>query len=311
MEQQVDAIADSANKVITGVVDSSFGILRSFLPQNNVAPNPAAAQRPTTPGQQQPGSGGKPGLGLLRRESGFSIASIAASLPIPSRKPTTGAEETGQQLVSVSQPGSVRSRRSALKVQVDGEESQEEEDVDPYAHDSEATGDEEEGEEADEDEDDGLSGGGSDTRSIRSFEAMMSASKSKKLRVRPKGKNSPGRGTRKSLSDRLANMSALASLKVRNPPTCHISLLIILLCMQGSPPTSRRSSLLQPPISQLPHTTPPPSRPASPSSLRLAPPIQRFVTCTADELRLSEVGELLRDYRRLVEGIRAMSGFDE
>lgn len=219
MEQQVDAIADSANKVITGVVDSSFGILRSFLPQNNVAPNPAAAQRPTTPGQLHPGSGGKPGLGLLRRESGFSIASIAASLPIPSRKPMTGAEEAGQQLVSVSRPGSVRSRRSSLKVQVDGEESQEEEDVDPYAHDSEATGDEEEGGEADEDVDDGLSVGGGDTRSIRSFEAMMSTSKGKKVKVRPKGKNSPGRGTRKSLSDRLANVSALAGSKVCNRPT--------------------------------------------------------------------------------------------
>jgi len=30
VEQQVDAIADSANKVISGVVDSSFGISRSF-----------------------------------------------------------------------------------------------------------------------------------------------------------------------------------------------------------------------------------------------------------------------------------------
>jgi len=219
MEQQVDAIADSANKVITGVVDSSFGILRSFLPQNNAAPNPAATQRPTTPGQQQPGSGGKPGLGLLRRESGFSIASIAASLPIPSRKPTTGGEEAGQQLVSVSRQGSVRSRRSSLKVQVDGVESPEEEDVDLYAHDSETTGDEEEGGEADNGGDDGLSVGGGDTRSIRSFEAMMSASTSKKVKVRPKGKNSPGRGTRKSLSDRLANMSALAGLKVCNRPT--------------------------------------------------------------------------------------------
>ena len=30
VEQHVDAITDSANKVISGVVDSSFGILRSF-----------------------------------------------------------------------------------------------------------------------------------------------------------------------------------------------------------------------------------------------------------------------------------------
>jgi len=33
--------------------------------------------------------------------------------------------------------------------------------------------------------------------------------------------------------------------------------------------------------------------------------------CTADDLRLSEIGELLRDYRRLAEGIRAVGGFDE
>ncbi len=47
------------------------------------------------------------------------------------------------------------------------------------------------------------------------------------------------------------------------------------------------------------------------SQLQLAPPKQRFIECTPDDLRISEVGELLRDYRRLVEGIRAVGGFDE
>jgi hypothetical protein len=31
----------------------------------------------------------------------------------------------------------------------------------------------------------------------------------------------------------------------------------------------------------------------------------------ADDLRLSEVRELLREYKRVVEGLRAMGGFDE
>jgi hypothetical protein len=33
--------------------------------------------------------------------------------------------------------------------------------------------------------------------------------------------------------------------------------------------------------------------------------------CAPDDLRLSEVRDLLRDYRRLVEGIRAVGGFEE
>jgi hypothetical protein len=31
----------------------------------------------------------------------------------------------------------------------------------------------------------------------------------------------------------------------------------------------------------------------------------------ADDLRLSEVKELLREYKRIVEGLRAVGGFDE
>jgi hypothetical protein len=31
----------------------------------------------------------------------------------------------------------------------------------------------------------------------------------------------------------------------------------------------------------------------------------------ADDLRLSEVKELLHEYKRVVEGVRAMGGFDE
>lgn len=33
------------------------------------------------------------------------------------------------------------------------------------------------------------------------------------------------------------------------------------------------------------------------------------MTCTEDDIKVSEVGELLREYKRLVEAVRAMDGF--
>ena len=88
--------------------------------------------------------------------------------------------------------------------------------------------------------------------------------------------------------------------------------------IKTSPASSPRSSLLLQNAAQAtnlrvtatttsPHPTPSPSLPLQ---LRLAPPKKRFIECTPDDLRLSEIGELLREYRRLVEGIRAVGGFD-
>ncbi|EAU84140.2 hypothetical protein CC1G_08681 [Coprinopsis cinerea okayama7 len=59
-----------------------------------------------------------------------------------------------------------------------------------------------------------------------------------------------------------------------------------------------------------PRSLPPPQHQAHPV-LRLAPPNPYFLTTPASELRLSEVGELLREYRRLVEGVRSVGGFVE
>ena len=75
VEQQVDAIAGSANKVLSGVVDSSFGVLRALLPGGQQEQNPS--QPPEVTIQET-----KPGFTLLKRETGFSIATLAASLPI-------------------------------------------------------------------------------------------------------------------------------------------------------------------------------------------------------------------------------------
>ncbi|KAF5362430.1 hypothetical protein D9756_002756 [Leucocoprinus leucothites] len=326
VEQQVDAIAGSANKVISGVVDSSFGILRSFLPQNhpdNVSSIPVGAAAPSvvngsvggvavTPTTAKPGQGG---FGLLKRETSsggvFSIANIAASIPsISSRnsnKPQGGEE--GQQLVTVSsRPGSIKSFRSGRGGgEAENEEESDEEDEEDGDEDSDEdddtsgtddeTGSEEEGSESDVEHRAGgvdipgiqinslhrhahpyansnssiskhasasagsFGGNATDTRSIRSFESMLSDSKKRRqqekklkklakesekerrkeekaLRAREKemrrgkGKNvsltasKASSAPRKSLTDRLASVGALAG------------------GVKDSPPDSRRSSLL-------------------------------------------------------------------
>jgi len=50
------------------------------------------------------------------------------------------------------------------------------------------------------------------------------------------------------------------------------------------------------------------SRPATPG-LRIPPPVQRFLDCSYDELRIGEVEDLLKEYRRLVEAVRVVGGF--
>ena len=186
VEQQVDAIAGSANKVILGVVDQGFGVLRALLPGTSVDPNAAAPDGLSPDQEAAPWNAVRPGFGLLRRESGFSIASLAASLPGRDRGRSfastagTTAEESGQMMVDVSsRPGSVRS---------------------VYGSDAESSGEDnnsqDEGEYDDEQERDGDR---HDTRSIRSFESMM-------------GRATRRRRTRKSLTDRLASMPGLGRL---------------------------------------------------------------------------------------------------
>lgn len=209
VEQQVDAITDSANKVISGVVDSSFGILKSFMPTNNPGVPPPPASEKTTHGTP-----GRTGFGLLRRESGFSIANLAASLPITGRARTANnPEESGQQLVTVSRPSSMRSpksrsrSRSSLKIKVgDGETSS---DSSSEEEESGSSSDENASDAAEEDE--AQKGKGTDGKSIRSFESMLSFSKENRDATLDSKQ-------RKTLSDRLASVSALAGGKVSGSP---------------------------------------------------------------------------------------------
>ena len=206
VEQQVGELTDTANKVISGVFDSSFGALRGLI-------GVAAHGDPTSPAgpaadtiqQQAPWNYHRAGFGLLKRGSGFSIISVASSLPalqrqisIPSRKPNP--DETGQMLVEVtSRPGSIGR---------EGEGSATE------ASDQEET---DEGE-SDDEEDANALGGKADTRRIRSFGSMMSGEGSKKARKDVSGYGGPMM-ERKSLSDRLANVSVLSRLGGRESAT--------------------------------------------------------------------------------------------
>jgi hypothetical protein len=185
VEQQVDAIAGSANKVILGVVDQGFGVLRALLPGNPADAQVAPPENTNVDQEAAPWNAARPGFGLLRRESGFSIASLAASLPVGrdrsrSFASTTGttAEESGQMMVDVSsRPGSVRSI---------------------YGSDAESSGDENSQENESDEEEESVDDR-HDTRSIRSFENMM-------------GRAARRRRPRKSLTDRLASMPGLGRL---------------------------------------------------------------------------------------------------
>ncbi|KAI0369793.1 hypothetical protein BV20DRAFT_336540 [Pilatotrama ljubarskyi] len=272
VEQQVDALAGSANKVLTGVVDTSFGVLRSLLPgqaSEGVATPPVDADQGVAPWNLT-----QPRFGLLRRDTHFSIASIAASLP---GRTKSQPEESGQQMVDVpSRPGSSRSMRA------EEEES------------SEASSEEDDEDDEEEDEEEGH-----DTRSIRSFESMMS----KRSRQARRRKVTRGSG-RKTLADRLASVPGLSRLSQSAPGDAP----------KMSPPGSRRSSLMVPPDGPSGSKmieSPESSRPQSPIAIRISPPNNRFLTCTEDDIKVSEVGELLREYKRLVEAVRAMGGFHE
>ncbi|KAJ7026588.1 hypothetical protein C8F04DRAFT_107931 [Mycena alexandri] len=262
LRRQVDTLADSAGRVlngVTGVVDSSFGMLRQLLPGSPMPVTPALDSSQVAAPWNFPH---RPGFGLLRRETGFSIGGISIG-----GRSMTEERRKEEELRDVSRPSSVRgvSDRAPDAWESDGGES-------------ESVNEDDEEEEYENENENG--GGSHDARSIRSFESMMNRERSKGRR------SSTGR---KSLTDRLAHVSGLAGLK-------------------GSPPP-RRESLLN----ATRFDTPVSSRPSSPAligiGLRLAPPNPRFLDCVADDLRLAEVAELLRDYRRLVDGVRSVGGF--
>jgi hypothetical protein len=266
---QVGEMAGSAaGKVLLGVMDTSMLALKGLL--SGTDSNPGS-------------SGQRPGFGLLRRGSGFSIASVAASLPAVGRgTPRTAADEIpqeGQQLIEVSsRPGSLKNMQIG-----DGEESS-------GTTDDSSGSEDDSSEEQEASDDEGTRGG--DTRSVRSFSSMLSRGSRDDRRDRP------------SLQDRLANMSNLTRFS-KSPPGGGLR--------KPSPPPARRTSLL----TAAPFVTTSTSSdvqalsPAvsSATHLQIAPPNPRFLECGVGDLKLSEVAELLADYRRIAAGMQALGGF--
>lgn len=259
----------AAGKVLFGVVDTSMLALKGLLSGAEAAPN--------SPNQQ-------PSFGILRRGSGFSIASVAASLPavgrVAPRVAADGIPQEGQQLIEVSsRPGSLKD------VQIgDSDASTGSSEEGSGSSDEDGSSNEHDGS-----EDEGTRGG--DARSVRSFSSMLSRGSRDDRRDRP------------SLQDRLANMSTLSRFS-KSPPGGGLR--------KPSPPPNRRTSLLVP----TPHlpTLPADASPLSPTAssaprLQISPPNPRFLECNVEDLRLAEVAELLADYRRIVVGMQALGGF--
>ncbi|CUA78118.1 Nuclear receptor corepressor 2 [Rhizoctonia solani] len=264
---QVGEMAGSAaGKVILGVMDTSMLALKGLLGTDT---NPDPDQRP--------------GFGLLRRGTGFSIASVAASLPAvgrgtPRADPDVIPQE-GRQLVEVSsRPGSLRSVEMGNSDESGGSTTS-------------SGGSEDDSSDEAASDDDGARG--ADTRSVRSFSSMLSRG------------SKDDRRDRLSLQDRLANMSNLSKFS-KSPPGPGLRKL--------SPPSTRRTSLLVP-APLVPGASSavdaPPFSPISSNAPRfqIPPPVPRFLECSADDLKLSEVADLLADYKRLAAGMQAMGGF--
>ncbi|CAE6417923.1 unnamed protein product [Rhizoctonia solani] len=258
---QVGEMAGSAaGKVILGVMDTSMLAIKGLLGTDN-----------------NPNSGHRPGFGLLRRGSGFSIASVTASLPAvgrstPRADPDTIPQE-GQQLIEVSsRPGSLRSVQMGDSDESSGTSS------------SSGSNDNSSDEEASDEE----GTRGADARSVRSFSSMLSRGSRDDRKDRP------------SLQDRLANMSNLSKFS-KSPPGTGLR--------KSSPPPGRRTSLLVP--GALSATDPQAPSPASSIAPRfqIPPPNPHFLECSVDDLKLSEVAELLAEYKRIAAGMQAMGGF--
>jgi len=197
VEQQVDAIAGSANKVISGVVDS-LGMLRLLLP-NPVSPDPTSPPGNTMQ-SSAPWNVISPRFGLLRRETSFSIASLAASLPGSGARAnprSTPSVMEGQPLLAVSRPSSVKSGHRHGNEHSFPPENNEEWENDGKIDQS----------------DDKEGGEDHDTGSIQNFETTMNG-KTFDRKV----------GVRRSLSDRFANMSGLGRLQAQEYETLRASI---------------------------------------------------------------------------------------
>lgn len=289
--------AGSANKVISGVVDTSWSALRGLMGN----PNAGALDGD----EQAAGDNSRPGM-RPRQASTFSLASVTASVASiaaaaasrnRSRADSRVSEQVwggNQELVEVSsRPGSIRERESDYPTSEEDESDDGE--LEP------------------------------DATSLRS--RMRSATNTSSRSA--KDKEDGPKQERVSLSNRLASIGVLGRLSnpanttgaestlasndnTLGPSKSFLQSLTTARSASNSQSHTRRSSLLggsQTESQQHKVSSPRGSLPALPANDasfgshalldNVDPPIEKFMTCDVGELRLSDVGELLRDYRRL------------
>lgn len=211
VNQQVEELAGSAGKVVFGVVDSSFSALRGLLstPGADDTMGVGAVAVTTSPQlvEQTPWNYQRPGFGLLRRGTEFTLASVTSSLPALHRVTTGGSRRTGNTEESGQMLLEVPSRPESIKVGYEHSDDSEEEEGSDEEEDGQSEGHSDEGgQEHGKDVD--ASAARSDVRSIRSFHSMMSTESRDR---RPPMPGAGGVG-RMSLSDRLASVSVRSRL---------------------------------------------------------------------------------------------------
>jgi hypothetical protein len=200
--------ADSANKVLTGVVDSSWTALRGLIS----APNATSEAEDASASGTVPPPTGRPGM-RPRQASTFSLASVTASVAtIAAAAASRSTRSRANSRVSTGPTGSTPKEETKWKgneemVEVTSRPAsvyRDKEKSGEYPSSDDASSPEhsdDEGTEHDEPKDDGRRRSKSDARSVRSISSLN----------RPRGEIDDGK-ERVSISDRLASIGVLGRL---------------------------------------------------------------------------------------------------
>ena len=289
--------AGSANKVITGVFESFRGLIPAIptMPIMPIMPNvPGLASITAGTGQEPDQTPSRPSM-QPRQLSNFSLSTVAASVANVATVASTAAARSRSR---------ASSRASATEQVWAGNQEMTEVVSRPESiHEAEPGPDDYEAEEPpDHDPDFRPERRKSDARSIVSVSSMMSGPGREKERV--------------SVSNRLASIGGLGRMPSPHPdgstspvklPNSEPSTIFSAPRMsrgRGSSLLGNSESLSRVKSADVKSPTP------SVSSLPLVAdtverPIERFMTCEVGDIRLSEIGTLLRDYRRLAAALQA------
>ena len=292
---QVGELAGTANKAITGVFDSSLSALKGFMPTMPTIPTMSTLT--SAPVEVEAESATRPGM-RARQTSGFSLANVTASVANIAAAATTAAVSArhtrsrassrasatehvwagNQELVEVlSRPESIREAPDS-----DGDEEDNEDGDVHYERERRK----------------------SDARSVKSVSSTKRAeresvgSRLASIGVLGRGPNasvgdseSPVKVSQLDCPDTHDQPGAVSSLNTSRQNRGRGTSLL------GGGERSSKTDVHSPsPIAS-------PAPPATPDAID--PPIERFMSCEVGDIRLSEIGVLLRDYRRLGEAVQS------